>query len=259
MEPTTLSIFGICFIFLMTTLGASIIFLLKKDMSPKWKVFCLSFSGGIMMASSIWSLIIPAIDSSIIFGDFAFVPACVGILLGCLFMFVLDKFLNNTQKQVFTTKKGLTSNQKMFIALSLHNIPEGLSVGVAIGSALLSGSTASCMVALSLAIGIGIQNIPEGLAVSLPMYQQTGKKWKAFLYGMFSGILEPIAAVIGLVLSSFVSSLLPWLLAFAGGTMIYTIVNELLPETQTEENKLRGTWGFIAGFLIMMILDVAFA
>ena len=254
MDITTLSIFGICFIFLMTCLGALLIFLFKREIKEKFKVFLLSFSGGIMLASSIWSLLVPSIEQSSGYGSFAFLPACVGFLLGCLFMFLLDFFVERTQKN--GTK--LSANKKMFFALSIHNIPEGLSVGVALGSALIAGNSISIMGALSLALGIGIQNIPEGLAVSLPMYQETGKRSKAFFYGVFSGIFEPIAAILGLLLSSFFSFLLPWLLAFAGGTMIYTIVNELMPETQTEQHKLLGTWGFIAGFIIMMLLDVAF-
>ena len=258
MNTTLLSIFGICFIFFMTCLGASIIFLIKRDIKEEWKIFLLSFAGGIMFASSIWSLIIPAIDSSIDYGKFAFLPAGIGILLGGLFMWLLDFFLEKSQKNNNDKKSYMSANKKMFLALTLHNVPEGLSVGVAIGSALV-GSSMSMIGALSLAIGIGIQNIPEGLAVSLPMHQETGKRGKAFFYGVLSGILEPMAAIVGLLLSSFFTTLLPWLLAFAGGTMIYTILNELMPETQTEKSKLRGTWGFIFGFLIMMILDVAFA
>ncbi len=259
MDATLSSIFGICFIFLMTCLGASIIFLIKKDFSDKYNVFFLSFAGGIMMASSIWSLLLPAISSSESYGAFAFLPACIGFLLGCVFMLLLDMFLTKCQKEKQFGGRGMTKNQKMFFAISLHNIPEGLSVGVALGSAFAIGSSLSFITALSLAIGIGIQNIPEGFAVSLPMYEQTKNKGKAFLYGVFSGILEPIAAGVGLLLSSFFSFLLPWLLAFAGGTMVYTVINELLPETQTGERKTKGTWGFVAGFLIMMILDVAFA
>ncbi len=256
MDATLSSIFGICFIFLMTSLGASIIFLVKKNLSEKWNVFFLSFAGGIMMASSIWSLLIPAISSSENFGTFSFLPASIGFLGGCFFMLFLDLVLSKSQS---TQDKSFTKNKKMFFAISLHNIPEGLSVGVALGSAFAIGSPISLVSALSLAIGIGIQNIPEGFAVSMPMYEQTGSKTKAFLYGVFSGCLEPIFAIIGLLLSSFFSCLLPWLLAFAGGTMVYTVINELLPETQCGDLKKLGTWGFVAGFMIMMILDVAFA
>lgn len=261
MSNSTYAILGICFIFLATCIGSSIIFLFKKNISEKYNVFFMSFAGGIMMASSIWSLLIPAIDNSSNYGSFAFLPACIGFLLGCLFLFGLDAWLNKMQQKrdkKFLQRKN-KKNSRMFLVLCLHNIPEGLSVGVALGSAFIIGSTSSFLIALSLAIGIGIQNIPEGLAVALPMYEQTGSKWKAFLYGMFSGILEPVAAVLGLLISSIFSSLLPWMLSFAAGTMIYTIVNELLPETQTGDIKTKGTWGFIVGFLVMMILDVAFA
>ena len=255
MEGTSLAIFGICFIFVMTGLGAAIIFLVRSSVSEKYNVFFMSFAGGIMLASSIWSLLIPAINSSENYGKFAFLPACLGFLLGCIFIYLLDLLLEKTEKQ--KAKNKFNKNYRMFFVISLHNIPEGLSVGVALGSAL-TGS-ANILLALSLAIGIGIQNVPEGFAVSLPMYSQTKSKTKAFLYGVFSGILEPISAVIGLFLSSLFSFLLPWMLAFAGGTMIYTIVNELLPASNSENMKKKGTWGFLFGFLIMMILDVVFA
>jgi len=258
MEGTSITIFGICFIFVMTSLGAAIIFLVKKTISEKYNVFFMSFAGGIMLASSIWSLLIPAIDNSENYASLAFLPACLGFLLGCLFLYGLDILLEKTesQKDEFVKRK-MSKNQRMFFVISIHNIPEGLSVGVAFGSVLSGGG--NILLALSLAIGIGIQNIPEGFAVSLPMYSQTKSKWKAFLYGIFSGILEPISAIVGLYLSSIFTFLLPWMLAFAGGTMIYTIVNELLPGSQVDDMKRRGTWGFIFGFLLMMVLDVAFA
>ena len=259
MNFTTVAIFGICFIFLMTCLGASIIFLFKREIGQKYKVFFLSFAGGIMLASSFFSLLVPSISSAENFGNLAFLPCAVGFLLGCIFMFVLDIILNKSQNNDSKCTTHFTRNQKMFVAISLHNIPEGLSVGLAIGSSFLAGSSISFITALSLAIGIGIQNIPEGLAVSLPIFEESGKKGKAFLYGVFSGILEPLAAILGLFLSSIFSVLLPWFLAFAGGTMIYTIVNELLPETKSDSASSKGTWFFIAGFLIMMILDVAFS
>ena len=260
MNATLLTIFGICFIFLMTCLGASIIFFLKKDLSDKSHALLVSFSNGIMLASSIWSLLIPAIDSSSLdYGKWSVVPVSIGFLLGCLFMFLID-FLSSGKKQKSPYKRtGLSKHHKVLLAISLHNIPEGLSVGIAFGSALATGNSALLMIAVSLAVGIGLQNIPEGMAVALPMYESTKSKGKAFGYGMISGIIEPIFAVFGLILSSFFSSLLPWFLAFAGGTMIFTLAGEMGYVGQDDNLKNRMTWTFIAGFLIMMILDVVFA
>lgn len=259
MENTTAIIFSISFIFLMTCLGSSIIFLIKKDLDSKYNIFFTSFAGGIMLASCIWSLLIPALNSSQNYGSFAFLPTFVGFLLGCLFMLFLDWFLEKRKQKIEIHGSQFSKNKRMLFVICLHNVPEGLSVGVALGCALLTGGTISILTAVSLAIGIGIQNIPEGLAVSLPMLNETSSKPKAFGYGVLSGIFEPISAVTGLFLSSFFDFLLPWLLAFAGGTMIYTIVNELLPETQNSNLKTKGTWGFVFGFLLMMTLDVIFA
>lgn len=258
MDNTTAIIFSISFIFLMTCLGASIVFLIKKNLDSKYNIFFTSFAGGIMLASCIWSLLIPALNSSQNYGDLAFLPTFVGFLLGCLFMFFLDWFLEK-KKQKVENDFQFSKNKRMLFVICLHNVPEGLSVGVALGCAMLTGGAISILTAISLAVGIGIQNIPEGLAVSLPMFNETSSKPKAFGYGVLSGIFEPISAIIGLFLSSFFDFLLPWLLAFAGGTMIYTIVNELLPETQNTNLKTKGTWGFIFGFLLMMTLDVIFA
>jgi len=259
MDLTITSILVICFIFLMTCFGSAIIFLFKKNINPKYSVYFNTFAGGIMLASSFFSLLFPAVASSESYGSFDFVPVCIGVLFGCLFMFSLDFFLNKTKQGVENKRNRLTKNQKIFIAISLHNIPEGLSVGVALGSAFIAGSSVSVITAVSLAVGIAIQNVPEGLAVSLPMYEQNGKKVKAFFYGVFSAILEPISAVIGIFLSSIFSFLLPWFLAFAGGTMIFTVVNEVLSENRDENLKSKNSWIFIAGFILMMLLDVAFA
>lgn len=260
MNTTLLTTFGICFIFFMTCLGVSTIFLLKKDLSQKSLALLVSFSNGIMLASSIWSLLIPSISTSQVYYDnIAVLPVVVGFIAGAGFMFAIDMFSQGSKTNSLKKRKKLSKRYKMFLAISLHNIPEGLSVGVAFGSAILMHDAALMMIAVSLAVGIGLQNVPEGIAVALPMYEHTKSKRKAFLYGFLSGVVEPIAALLGLCLSSIFSRLLPWLLAFAGGTMIYSLAGELTPNTKEDKFKTQIVWTFLAGFLIMMILDVIFA
>ncbi len=256
MDETFLTIFGICFIFFMTCLGASLIFFAKKEERNN-RPFLSNLCGGIMLASSFFSLLLPAITSAESYGKFAFLPACLGFVVGAVFMWGLDFLLNKT-KGSNKFGRGLSKNKKVFIAISLHNIPEGLSVGVALGTAVMGFGAISMLSAVSLAVGIGIQNIPEGFAVAQPAFEECGKKAKAFFYGFFSGILEPIFAVLGFFLSFAFTAVLPWLLAFAGGTMIFTIISELLLDQQQEKDD-RAVWGFIVGFVIMMLLDIAFA
>ena len=256
MTDTAKVILGISFIFLMTTLGASFVFLFKNKISDRTNKLIVGFSSGIMIAASIWSLLIPAIDQSENFGNLRFLPAVIGFFVGSIFIAFLDiicKAINKTSKKPYGMKK----HTKLFIAMTLHNIPEGLAVGVAFGGAWAVGSPASMALALSLAIGIGIQNIPEGMAISLPMKLATGSKLKGFLISVLSGIVEPIAAVVGFYLAASITVIMPWVLAFAAGTMMYVVFNELIPESQTGEGASFGTWGAIVGFMLMMVLDVA--
>ena len=260
MNSTALTIFGICFIFLMTCLGASIIFFFKKDLSSKSHALLVSFSNGIMLASSIWSLLIPSISTSQdAYGSLAVLPVVVGFLLGAFFMF----FIGVSSKSSFSNqnlhKRNLSARKKKFLAIFLHNIPEGLSVGLAFGTALATGNESLVMIAVSLAIGIGLQNIPEGMAVALPMYEETRSRPKAFLYGFVSGAIEPLSAGLGLLLSSFFASLLPWFLAFAGGTMIYSLIEDFSSSSSDKDSGSKIVWAFVVGFLLMMILDVIFA
>lgn len=256
MDATILTIFGICFIFFMTCLGASLIFFAKKE-KRRERPFLSNLCGGIMLASSFFSLLLPAISSTENYGVLSFLPVCVGFVFGAVFMWVLDLLLNKTKNGSAFQGKRLSKNQKIFIAISLHNIPEGLSVGVALGTAFMGLGTLSMLSAVSLAVGIGIQNIPEGFAVAQPAFEMHGSKPKAFLNGVFSGIVEPIFAVLGFFLSYAFIAVLPWFLAFAGGTMIFTIISELM--TENEQNKSdMAIWGFVVGFVIMMLLDVAF-
>ena len=256
MNDTAKVIFGISFIFLMTTLGASLVFLFKNKISDRTNKLIVGFSSGIMIAASIWSLLLPAIDQSENFGDLKFLPALIGFFVGAIFIALLDivcRQINKTSKKPY----GMKRHTKLFIAMTLHNIPEGLAVGVAFGGAWALGTPASMALALSLAIGIGIQNIPEGTAVSLPMKLATGSKVKGFLLSVASGVVEPIAAVIGFFLAASITVIMPWVLAFAAGAMLYVVMSELMPESQTGEGASFGTWGAIVGFMIMMALDVA--
>lgn len=256
MDNTLSTIFGICFIFFMTTLGSSFIFFVKKDKKESQNAFLSNLAGGIMLASSFFSLLLPSISSAESYGDFDFLPCCVGFLVGALFMFLLDYFLNRQTQN--NKQKRFSKSKKVFVAISLHNIPEGLSVGVALGTAFMGLGAISMISALSLAIGIGIQNIPEGFAVAQPAFEEHESKPKAFLNGVFSGLFEPLFAVAGFSMSYAFGAILPWFLAFAGGTMIFTIISELMP-SEKEEKKGNAIWGFVIGFVVMMLLDVAFA
>lgn len=256
MDNTTITIIGVSFIFIMTTLGSAIVFLFKKNISDKINSLFLGFASGLMIAASVWSLIIPSIEQAEYLGNLNFLPACIGIILGCLFLVVMDKLipkiLNKDDKK--QTKKKST---KLFLAVTLHNIPEGLAVGLAFGNAFIMAETSAFYSALWLAIGIGIQNFPEGAAISLPMKEELGSRKKAFLYGTISGIVEPIMALIGIWLSTSLSHLMSWFLAFSAGAMLFVVAEELLPDAKSAYPTNIGTWGFIVGFVLMMILDVA--
>jgi len=263
MTETQIIIFGIAFIFVMTTSGSALIYFFKNGITPKLNTIFLGFAAGIMIAASIWSLLIPAIERSEEWGSFAFIPAALGFLLGGLFLFAIDKIVPHFHSETHQeegVKNKLSRSTKLFLAMTIHNIPEGLAVGFAFGVALATQGTlqtVSLASGLSLAIGIGLQNFPEGAAVSLPMAEELGSKHKAFLFGAFSGVVEPIAAVVGLVLAASIAPLIPWFLAFAAGAMIYVVVEELIPEGHMNEYGHLATWSVMLGFIIMMILDVA--
>ena len=250
---------GLAIIFIMTSLGGSLVFLFRRNLSGKVNSLFLGFASGLMIASSVWSLLIPAIEQSSNYGDFDFIPASIGIVIGTLFLVVMDKLvpflLNKKRNKHFTMK----SSTKLFVAVTLHNIPEGLAVGLVFGNAFVSGELSAFYSALWLAVGIGIQNFPEGSAVSLSMKEQLGSNKKAFWYSVLSGAIEPIMAILGILLSSLLSGLMPWLLAFAAGAMLFVVAEELLPEAKNFSSNSNVTgWGLIIGFVIMMILDIAF-
>lgn len=251
---------GILIPFIGTTLGAACVFFLKNEIKPLVQKSLLGFASGVMVAASVWSLLIPAIDMSEDMGRFAFLPAAVGFVIGILFLLSMDHIiphlhLNSAEPE--GRKSSLRKTTMLVLAVTLHNIPEGMAVGVVFAGLLTNQSDITLAGALALSIGIAIQNFPEGAIISLPLRSEGSSKSKAFAYGVASGVVEPIAAVITILLSSFVVSILPYLLAFAAGAMIYVVVEELLPEASTGEHSNIATIGFALGFLVMMILDVA--
>lgn len=260
MNNTVLTIFGIAIIFVMTTLGSLMVFFFRKEISPKVNTVFLGFAAGIMIAASIWSLLIPAIEDGS-YGKLNWIPASVGFVIGGLFLMLLDKIIPHLHKGTNEEEgphTSLNKTTKLFMAVTIHNIPEGLAVGFAFGAAAISGENAAYIAALGLAIGIGIQNFPEGAALSLPMKNITKSANKAFLYGMGSGAVEPIFAVIGYFLAAYIAALQPWLLSFAAGAMIFVVAEDLIPDAKLIERPHLGTWGVMAGFVVMMVLDVAF-
>lgn len=254
-----MTILGIAFIFAMTTAGSAFVFFFKNDISKKVNTVFLGFASGIMLAASVFGLLIPAVEGASSWGVWSFVPALIGFFIGGLFLMVLDHVVPHMHKTGLEEgpKTELNKSIKMFLAVTLHNIPEGLAVGFAFGAAAAIGESAAYISALGLAIGIGIQNLPEGAAVSLPMKNVTGNKGKAFLFGAGSGSVEPIFAVIGYFLAACISVLQPWLLAFAAGAMIFVVAEDLIPDAKLEENPHLGTWGVMIGFGLMMVLDIA--
>ncbi len=251
---------GILIPFLGTTLGAACVFFLKNELKPLVQKSLLGFASGVMVAASVWSLLIPAIDMSEGMGRFAFLPAAVGFVVGILFLLLMDHIIPHLHLNSMVPEGRKSSLQKttmLVLAVTLHNIPEGMAVGVVFAGLYTNQSDITLAGALVLAIGIAIQNFPEGAIISLPLRSEGSSKSKAFAYGMASGIVEPIAAAITILLSSFIVPILPYLLAFAAGAMIYVVVEELLPEASTGEHSNIATIGFSLGFLIMMILDVA--
>lgn len=257
MSNLLMTIFGMSFIFLMTTLGASIVFFFKKDISVKINCIFLGFASGIMIAASIWSLILPAIEMSTNFGAFDWAPASIGFILGGIFLMLLDKIVPYYHKNTGKESSLYDKTLKLFLAITIHNIPEGLAVGFAFGAAATLGETAGYFSALGLAIGIGLQNFPEGAAVSLPMRSNSYSRNKSFFYGLCSGAIEPVFAVIGYFLATYITFLQPWLLAFAAGAMFFVIAEDLIPDSKLNDHPHLGTWSIMLGFLIMMILDVA--
>lgn len=266
MNPVIITVIGISITFLCTALGAALVFFFgNKPISPKINQIFLGFASGIMLSASIFSLIIPALNDSNVDYMPVWAVVAIAIAVGALFIWGIDKLVphihsHGDEEGIKTTRVNKTS--KMFLAVTIHNIPEGLAAGIAFGVALANWNTnpdAAIISALMLAIGIGIQNIPEGAAVALMYKGETGNNFKSFLFGALSGIVEPIAAVFGLCLAMQIQVIMPWSLAFAAGCMLYVIAEEMIPDMKSDEHEHHGVWSFIAGFILMMILDIALA
>ena len=252
---------GTGFTFLMTTLGAAIVFLFKKQNTGNTQKICLGFAAGVMIAASVWSLLIPAIEEAESLGQIGWVPAAGGFILGVGFLLLLDTLLPHLHPGS-DEPEGLKSSMKrttmLIFAVTLHNIPEGMAVGLSFAlAAQHGGDPALYAAAMALAIGIGIQNFPEGAAVSLPLRQEGLSRTKAFICGSLSGLVEPVFGILTVLIAGVIAPYMPWLLSFAAGAMIYVVVEELIPEAHLGEHSNLGTMGVMAGFLIMMILDVA--
>ncbi len=261
MNPMGMALEGTGFAWLMTTLGAALVFLFREEMKEGVQRVFLGFAAGVMIAAGVWSLLIPAIEKTEAAGGIGFVPAAGGFILGGLFLFGMDNLIPHLHLGEERAEGRATSWKRttlMVFAVTLHNIPEGMAVGLAFANGFLEGGTAAdYAAAFALAVGIGIQNFPEGAAVSLPLRKEGVKPWKAFLCGSLSGIVEPVFGVLTVLLAAFLNPIMPWLLAFAAGAMIYVVVEELIPEAHLGEHSHLGTAGVMTGFLIMMVLDVA--
>lgn len=260
-NPVLAAFYASIFTWILTATGAASVFFVR-GMNRTLLDTMLGFTGGVMVAASFWSLLAPAIEMSSGEGFVKVFPAAMGFGLGALFIFSLDKVLPHLHINFKENEKeGLKSTWHrttlLVLAITLHNIPEGLAVGVLFGGVAAGVPEATIVGATTLALGIGIQNIPEGLAVAMPLRREGVSKFKSFWYGQLSAIVEPVAAVVGAIAVSFFTPILPYALAFAAGAMIFVVVEEVVPETQRDKNTDLATLGFIGGFIVMMSLDVA--
>lgn len=252
--------FGTGFTFLMTALGAAVVlFIIKDDFNDKTRRAFLGFAAGVMIAASVWSLLIPAIDEAEKLGKIGWVPAAGGFAAGVVFLMSLDKllpFFHPEPDRAEGVRRGLRHTAMLVFAITLHNIPEGMAVGLAFAVAANNGDPALFAAAVALAVGMGIQNFPEGAAISIPLRQQGMGRVKSFLCGMASGVVEPIFGLLTVLIAGTVAAFLPWLLAFAAGAMLYVVADELIPEAHLEDSRA-GTISVMIGFILMMTLDVA--
>ncbi len=252
---------GTGFTFLMTTLGAAMVFIFRKEMTGGIQKIFLGFAAGVMIAASVWSLLIPAIEEAEAGGMAGWIPAAGGFIIGIAFLYGLDQLIPHLHPGS-AEAEGMSSPMKrtslLVMAVTLHNIPEGMAVGLSFARAAQHGGDFSIYAAaLALALGIGIQNFPEGAAVSLPLRQEGMPLKRAFFMGSMSGVVEPIFGLLTVLVAAFIAPYMPWLLSFAAGAMMYVVVEELIPAAHLGEHSNVGTMGVMAGFLIMMILDVA--
>lgn len=253
-------LYGILIPFLGTALGASCVFFMKGSMGDTVKRVLAGFAAGVMVAASIWSLLIPSLEQAEFMGKWSFIPAALGFWLGILFLLLLDHViphLHMGSEQSEGPKTKLKKTTMLVLAVTLHNIPEGMAVGVVYAGYIAGNEDITAMGALALAIGIAIQNFPEGAIITMPLRAEGAGKGKAFMGGVLSGIVEPIGALLTILAAGFIVPALPYLLSFAAGAMIYVVVEELIPEMSEGIHSNIGTICFALGFSVMMILDVA--
>lgn len=251
---------GLLIPFIGTALGSACVFFMHREMKDYVQRALLGFAAGVMVAASVWSLLIPCMNMVSSMGKLAFIPALVGFLLGILFLFILDKVTPHLHAMAQTPegpKSRISRTMMLVFAVTLHNIPEGMAVGVVFGGIINGSSTLSMADAFALSIGIAIQNFPEGAIISMPLRTEGNARFKSFVYGTLSGAVEPIAGILTILLMGFIVSLLPYFLAFAAGAMIFVVVEELIPEATRNEKTDVCTLGFSLGFALMMVLDVA--
>ena len=251
---------GIMIPFVGTALGSACVFFLKHEMKPFLQKILLGFASGVMVAASVWSLLSPAMNMSEGMGKLAFIPAAVGLLLGMAFLLLMDRVIPHLHlgsDEPEGAHSSLSKSMMLIFAVTLHNFPEGMAVGVVFAGMLEGSAGITLAGAFALAIGIAIQNFPEGAIISMPLKGTGISRGKAFLYGAASGIVEPLGALLTIWLASYIEPVLPYLLAFAAGAMLYVVVEELIPEASEGEHSNIATVGFAIGFVLMMILDVA--
>lgn len=246
------SIIGILIPFIGTSFGSSFVLFMKNNLSKKFQKTMTGFAAGVMIAASVWSLILPSVEMAENQGIITWIPATVGLILGVTFLI----FINKMAKIVQEKRNGKKLNMLLF-SVTLHNIPEGMAVGVGFAAVLAGNSGIELIEAMLLAIGIAIQNIPEGAIISMPLKVSGQGKKKSFIYGVLSGMVEPIASILTILLINIVVPALPYLLAFAAGAMIFVVIEELIPKIHEDKKSILGVIGFVLGFIIMMILDIA--
>ena len=249
---------GILIPFAGTSLGAAMVFVLKKNISESLQKILTGFAAGVMVAASFWSLLQPALESSEGLGNLSFLPAAIGFLVGVGFLLLLDVNTPHMHfnKQDEGPKSGLKRTTKLILAVTLHNIPEGMAVGVVFAGADSGVMNISLASAIAVSVGIAIQNIPEGAIISMPMRAAGNGRWRSFLIGSLSGVVEPVGAIAVLLLAFLLMPILPYMLAFAAGAMFYVVVEELIPEASSGQHSNLSTIGFAIGFVLMMVLDV---
>ena len=261
MKALLWTVIGTGFIFFMTCLGSSVVFFFRKEANKNIHTVFLGFAAGIMIAAAVFGLLVPAIETSHLHGFTGWVPAAVGFILGVLFLLMIDRIVPHLHPET-NVKEGTSVSMKrttlLVSAVTIHNIPEGMAVGLSFALAAQNSNDAMLYSsAMALALGIGIQNFPEGAAVSLPLKREGLKTGKAFLIGCLSGVTEPVFGILMVLVAGFIAPVMPWLLSFSAGAMLYVVVEELIPEAHLTEHSHYGTLSVMAGFVIMMILDVA--